>query len=236
MTKKEQADFVCPICGVSKPLNESRNAQLIASPVANLIKREHSDWDQEHYICLDCLNRFRTEYVEDALEQQKGELTALESNVLKSMLDSEILARNINPEFEKALTLGDRLSDNVAKFGGSWRFIISFGVIMLLWITANSYVLLKKPFDPYPFILLNLMLSCLAAIQAPIIMMSQNRQEAKDRLRSEHDYQVNLKAEIEIRQLHIKIDQLINHFWQRLLEIQQVQTGLLEDLAKNRKR
>jgi uncharacterized membrane protein len=232
MNKKDQAHFTCPICNLEKPLIESRNAQLITSSVADLIKREHADWDQEHYICLGCLNRFRTEYVEDALEQQKGDLTSLESSVLKSMLDSEILARNINPEFEKALSIGDRLSDNVAKFGGSWRFIIFFGTVLLVWILANSYVLLKRPFDPYPFILLNLLLSCLAAIQAPVIMMSQNRQEAKDRLRAEHDYQVNLKAEIEIRQLHIKIDQLMNHFWHRLLEIQHVQTELLEDLAK----
>jgi uncharacterized membrane protein len=236
MKKKEQANFICPICNESKPIDESRNAQLVATPVADLIKRVHGDWDQGHFICLDCLNRFRTEYVEDTLEQQKGELTALENNVLKSMLESEILARNINSDFEKTLSFGEKMADNVANFGGSWRFIISFAIVLLIWILVNSYVLLKRPFDPYPFILLNLLLSCLAAIQAPIIMMSQNRQEAKDRLRSEHDYQVNLKAEIEIRQLHIKIDQLINHFWQRLLEIQQVQTELLEDLSKGGKR
>lgn len=235
MNKQKQANFTCPICNQNKPVNESRNAQLVAPPVADLIKRVHADWDQEHLICLDCLNRFRTEYVQNVLQEQKGELTALENNVLKSMLERDILARNINPDFDKGLTFGERLADNVAKFGGSWRFIISFTVIILIWILANTYVLLKRPFDPYPFILLNLMLSCLAAIQAPIIMMSQNRQEAKDRLRAEHDYQVNLKAEIEIRQLHIKIDQLINHFWQRLLEIQQVQTELLEDLSRGGK-
>jgi uncharacterized membrane protein len=102
---------------------------------------------------------------------------------------------------------------------------------MSLWVVMNSSALLNRPFDPYPFILLNLMLSCLAAFQAPVIMMSQNRQEAKDRARAQHDYQVNLKAEIEIRQLHLKIDQLINHSWQRLLEIQKIQTDIMEDLA-----
>ena len=102
---------------------------------------------------------------------------------------------------------------------------------MLAWVGVNSAVLFWRPFDPYPFILLNLVLSCLAAIQAPIIMMSQNRQEARDRMRAEHDYQVNLKAELEIRHLHRKVDQLLTHQWQRLLEIQRIQMELMEDLA-----
>ncbi len=130
------------------------------------------------------------------------------------------------------MTLGERIADNVAKFGGSWRFIISFGVFLVMWMIINSIVLLRRPFDPYPFILLNLILSCLAAIQAPIIMMSQNRQEAKDRLRSEHDYRVNLKAELEIRHLHAKMDQLLTHQWNRLLQIQQIQVELIEEIAE----
>ena len=124
----------------------------------------------------------------------------------------------------------------MASFGGSWAFIIIFGSVLLAWIVVNSVVLMRRPFDPYPYILLNLILSCLAAIQAPIIMMSQNRQEARDRLRAEHDYEVNLKAEIEIRQLHVKLDQLINHSWHRLLDIQQVQIDLMEELAEFRKK
>jgi uncharacterized membrane protein len=176
------------------------------------------------------------EYVEDSLEEQKGELTGVEEAVLDSLKEQEILSRNINPEFEKELNLGQRMADRVAGFGGSWRFIILFAAILTIWIAINSIILLRRPFDPYPFILLNLILSCIAAMQAPIIMMSQNRQEAKDRLRAEHDYQVNLKAEIEIRQLHIKLDQLINHSWRRLLEIQQIQIDLMEEMAdKNEK-
>jgi len=101
----------------------------------------------------------------------------------------------------------------------------------VIWIALNSVLLLRRPFDPYPFILLNLVLSCLAAIQAPVIMMSQNRQESKDRLRSQHDYRVNLKAELEIRQLHDKIDHLLSHQWERLVEIQQIQIDLLSELA-----
>src|SRR4029077_12591218 len=137
--------------------------------------------------------------------------SAIEEEVIKSLRDQELLSENLNTEFESKLTFGEHVADNVAKFGGSWRFIISFGVVLVLWIIINSIVLLRKPFDPYPFILLNLVLSCLAAIQAPVIMMSQNRQEAKDRLRSEHDYMVNLKAELEIRHLHAKMDQLLTH-------------------------
>jgi uncharacterized membrane protein len=123
----------------------------------------------------------------------------------------------------------------VARFGGSWAFIISFGIFLLLWMAVNSFFLLRKPFDPYPFILLNLILSSIAALQAPIIMMSQNRQEAKDRLRAEHDYQVNLKAELEIRLLSERIDTLISHQWQRLLEIQQIQVELMQELNERSK-
>ena len=110
--------------------------------------------------------------------------------------------------------------------------IISFAVVMAIWIVINTVALLRRPFDPFPYILLNLVLSCLASIQAPVIMMSQNRQEAKDRLRAEHDYRVNLKAEVEIRQINVKMDQLLTHQWQRLLEIQQIQTELMEEVLQ----
>ena len=147
------------------------------------------------------------------------------------MRDQEILARNPDDEFDDKLTFGQKLADKVAVFGGSWNFIISFSVFLVAWMVVNSIALLKKPFDPFPFILLNLMLSGIAGLQAPVIMMSQNRQEAKDRLRAEHDYQVNLKAELEIRNLHEKMDHLLNQQWQRLIEIQQIQTDLMEELA-----
>jgi uncharacterized membrane protein len=147
---------------------------------------------------------------------------------MKSLEEHEILSKNINIEFEQELTLGEHLADKIAKFGGSWGFIMVFTTFFLLWIAINSFMLTWKPFDPYPFILLNLFLSCLAAIQAPIIVMSQNRQEAKDRLRSEHDFSINLKAELEIRHLHEKMDHLLMNQWQRLLEIQEIQMDLME--------
>jgi uncharacterized membrane protein len=164
------------------------------------------------------------------LESEKGELTELEDTVVQSLREHDTLSTNIDADFEQALSVGARLADGIATFGGSWAFIIVFGVFILLWITVNAVTLLWQPPDPYPFILLNLMLSCLAALQAPVIMMSQNRQEAKDRLRSEHDYRVNLKAELEIRQLHEKMDHLLLHQWERLAEIQQVQIDLLNEV------
>ena len=141
---------------------------------------------------------------------------------------------NFDSEFEHEWSFGDRLADRIDSFGCSWTFLICFGVFLALLIGVNSLALLWRPPDPYPFILLNLVLSCIAAIQAPVIMMSQNRQEAKDRLRSQHDYQVNLKAELEIRHLHEKIAHLLSHQWERLVQIQEIQIELLSDLA-NRK-
>jgi uncharacterized membrane protein len=137
----------------------------------------------------------------------------------------------VNERFERPLTFGERLSDRIAAFGGSWSFLIIFTLIVIVWMTINTALISQQPFGPYPFILLNLFLSCLAAIQAPVIIMSQNRQEAKDRLRAEYDYRVDLKAELEVRLLHTKLDQLLTHQWQRLLEIQQLQIELMESGA-----
>jgi uncharacterized membrane protein len=232
MVNEHEDTFICPICNLTKPKTEGRPAELVHGPVGELIRKQHSDWDTSHEICLSCLNQFRAEYVEDVLESQRGELTSVEDAVIDSLKEQEVLSRDVNAEFDSKLTFGEHMADKVAAFGGSWTFIIIFGAVLGIWIAVNTAVLLWRPFDPYPFIFLNLILSCLAAIQAPIIMMSQNRQEAKDRIRAEHDYQVNLKAEIEIRQLHIKLDQLMNHSWQRLLEIQQIQTDLMKDLSR----
>ena len=145
--------------------------------------------------------------------------------------DGALVTDNTNREFESSLTIGERVADKVAQFGGSWRFIIVFFGTMTLWIVVNSVFLLKDPFDPYPYILLNLGLSMLAAVQAPVILMSQNRQEDRDRMRAENDYQVNLKAELEIRAINEKLDQLIHQQWSHLLEIQQIQMEMIEDLT-----
>lgn len=161
-------------------------------------------------------------------------MSSLDQEVLDSLKRHEILASNVDDEYEKAFTLGERMADRLTDFGGSWAFIAIFGDVLLGWIVLNSAVLVTRPFDPYPFIFLNLILSCLAAIQAPVIMMSQNRQEAKDRLRSQHDYQINLKAELEIRHLHEKLDHLLSRQWEPLVTIQQVQLDVPSELIRIR--
>lgn len=149
---------------------------------------------------------------------------------MDAIKNNSILSENIQDEIEGDLTTGEKLADKVASFGGSWAFIIVFFSFIMIWIFINILFISTKPFDPYPFILLNLILSCLAAIQAPIIMMSQNRQEQKDRIRGEHDYKINLKAELEIKLLSEKIDHLLVNQNKKLLEIQELQTDYLEDL------
>jgi uncharacterized membrane protein len=183
-------------------------------------------------ICVDCLDLFRSEYVEDALKDEVGELSKLEQEVVDSLREQENLTENINRAFERSITFGQHVADRVATFGGSWIFIGAFFLVLAAWIGINSVATIRTPFDPYPYILLNLILSCLAAIQAPIIMMSQNRIEVRDRLRSENDYQVNLKAELEIRHLHEKLDVLLKHQWQKLLEIQQIQMDFMKELVR----
>jgi len=205
---------------------------VVREGIVALIRQDHPEWDPSQPICDECLERYRAKYVEKVLEEEKGELTSLERDVLHSIEARQLLATDTNADFDQQLTLGQRVADRVAEFGGSWAFIFSFLFVMFAWIILNSVAVLQRHFDPFPFILLNLVLSCLAAIQAPVIMMSQNRQEAKDRLRAEHDYQVNLKAEMEIRNLHEKLDHLLTHQWERLAEIQQVQLDILQQLAE----
>ncbi len=201
---------------------------------AKEMRKYRPDWSSESFICRRDLARYRTAYVHSLLETERGELTSLEQEVLHSIREHELLAKNVDAEFEEKWTLAEKLADRIATFGGSWAFLLCFGGFLGLWIAVNTVVLVVHPPDPYPFILLNLILSCLAAIQAPVIMMSQNRQEAKDRLRSQHDYQVNLKAELEIRHLHDKLDHLLSHQWDRLAQIQEIQLDLLSEFAKRK--
>jgi len=210
--------------------------RLVRDVVIAEIVKSHPDWSADKYICLEDLNRFRTEHIESLLAAEKGEITSLEQEVLQSLVEQETVSSDVSAEFEQDQRFGDRLADSIAAFGGSWRFLILFSCFLFVWVGLNSIVLMGRPFDPYPFILLNLILSCVAAVQAPIIMMSQNRLEARDRLRSEYDYRVNLKAELEIRQLHDKIDHLLSQQWGRLAEIQQVQLDLMTDISKEMER
>ena len=225
---------VCQICGKVKSLGSGSHPELMRPQILELARRKNPDLGADAFVCREDINRLRSEHIGNLLEDEKGELSALEEQVLESIREHEILTQNVNEEFEHAMTVGDRVADKIAEFGGSWRFILSFGAVLLGWILVNSLLLARRPFDPFPYILLNLVLSCLAAIQAPVIMMSQNRQETKDRLRSENDYRVNLKAELEIRILNERIEHLLKRQWQRLLEIQEIQTELMQGISRDR--
>jgi uncharacterized membrane protein len=230
------AHLTCQICGKPKNRSELIPGAVIRPPLIERIRRAFPAWSSEGYICLPDLNRFRSDYIQSLLLEEKGELSSLERSVIESLARHETLALDVEAQFQKKLSPGERLADQIADFGGSWTFISLFGGFIFVWIVINTIVLITRPFDAYPFILLNLMLSCLAAVQAPIIIMSQNRQEARDRLRSENDYRVNLKAELEIRHLHEKLDYLLQHQWERLLEIQQIQVELMNEIAPARRR
>lgn len=217
------------------PNGEEVNAQDIRDGVYNLICKDYPGFDRSCFISLSELNSYRRLYLTSLIIQEKGELALIDKDVMNAIKNNSILSENIQDEMEAELTVGQRIADRVAAFGGSWTFIISFFLFIIIWITLNIWILASKPYDPYPFILLNLILSCLAAIQAPIIMMSQNRLEQKDRQRGEHDYKINLKAELEIKLLGEKIDHLLIHQSKKLLEIQEVQIDYLEDLMKKLK-
>lgn len=225
---------LCAVCGKTFAAPEVIASALVREPISTLIQTEHPDWGAESWICRTDLARYRAQYVHSLLESEKGELTDLEQAVLHSLQAHELISVNVDAEFEQHASFGERLADRIASFGGSWSFLILFTLFICVWIAMNSLVLFWRPLDPFPYILLNLLLSCLAAVQAPVIMMSQNRQEAKDRARAEHDYQVNLKAELEIRHLHEKVDHLLSHQWERLVQIQEVQLDLLTELRRTR--
>lgn len=211
---------------------EAIKGEEIREGIFQLILSQYPNFDKEKYISIEELNKFRRLYLSNLMEQERGELAAIDRDVMEAIKNNSILSENIQEELEAELSLGQKMADKIATFGGSWTFIIIFFLFILIWMAINVFYLAVKSFDPYPFILLNLILSCLAAIQAPIIMMSQNRQEQKDRQRAEHDYKINLKAELEIKLLSEKIDHLLVHQNKKLLEIQEVQIDYLEDLMK----
>jgi uncharacterized membrane protein len=236
MPTTQKRSIICEVCKQPKKTSDLFPLEMVHDPVMKIIQADYPDLPKTGYICAKDLNKYRIEFIKRVLQEEKGELSALEEEVIESLKDQETIAKDINAEYEQRIDFGDRLSDRLASFGGSWKFILSFLAVLLLWIVLNSIVILSRAFDPYPFILLNLVLSCLAAIQAPVILMSQNRQNAKDRLRSEYDYRVNLKAELEVRYLHQKLDHFLKREWQTLLEIQEIQVELMNELSESKER
>ena len=222
--------FISDISGTEFPVQEKILGTSIRLSILGFIQRSNPEFISGSSLSITELNYFRERFIAEYLVNEIGELTDLENTVLSTMRGKTTITDKIIEKAHDSSTLGQRVADKVATFGGSWTFIISFGVFLVIWISINAFVLLNKGFDPYPFILLNLILSCIAAMQAPVIMMSQNRQEEKDRERSKQDYMINLKSELEIRILHEKLDHLIMHQQQELLEIQKVQITMMQDI------
>lgn len=223
-------EFISDISNQKFPVSQKISGNSIRSSILELIQREHPDFDRTKFLSISEMNLFREKYISSYLANQLGTLSELEEKVLASVKEHSTLTDKLDDEKSQHLTTGQKVADKVASFGGSWVFIISFGVFIFLWILLNVFWFANKGFDPYPFILLNLLLSCLAAIQAPIIMMSQNRQEEKDRDRSKKDYMINLKSELEVRALHEKIDHLMIYQQQDLIEIQKIQIEMMNDI------
>jgi len=228
------APRTCALCDRVSGRREVIRTESVRIQEAERIAREHEGrWPGTGYICRACLKRERVQYVLARLEEERGALSVVEAEVARRAGEHISIAENLEREFARHATRGQRVADSVAAVGGSWPFVIGFLVVLALWVALNA-ALAARAFDPYPFILLNLVLSCLAALQAPIIMMSQNRLSARDRMEADLDFRTNLKAELEIASLHEKIDHLLHGQFERMVELQEVQIELLNDLAEER--
>jgi uncharacterized membrane protein len=229
-------NFVSDLSGKEFPITEKVHCRTIRKPLWDIIRKEHPHLNQKSHLSVSELNPYRQQYFASLFSKEIHELTQLEKTVIEKLRDHKTLTDQLDDEDMGPMTFGQRIADKIATFGGSWTFILSFLAFILVWIGSNIYILLNKGFDPYPFILLNLILSCLAALQAPVIMMSQNRQEEKDRLRSKNDYMINLKSELELRILHDKMDHLIIHQQQDMMEMQQTQIEMLNEVTNAMKK
>ena len=227
--------FRSDLSGKEFPENEKISAKNIRQSLLHFVNKTHPNFSKSCFLSIEEMNDYREKYISEFLNKKLGNLTEVEKQVIQSVSKNTMISTEVE-EDEQEITFGQKLADKVAEFGGSWGFIIFFMSFLVAWILLNVFWLSNHGFDPYPFILLNLILSCIAAIQAPVIMMSQNRQEEKDRERAKKDYKINLKSELEIRELHEKIDHLIIHYQQDLLEIQKTQIDLLENILHNVKK
>lgn len=222
-----QATIQCVVCKKQVPAGDRISVAAIPPGMVDLPAEAAGG-----RICNDCLALERLRVLTRRLQSERGELSDLEADVARRTATGATIARSLGEEFARTATRAQRVADGVARVGGSWIFVISAVLAIILWIGANA-LLLGRSFDPYPFILLNLVLSCLAALQAPIIMMSQNRGSARDRLQADQDFLVNLKAELEVSGLHAKLDHLLHARWEDLMLVQQLQIDLLSRIQRD---
>ena len=227
---KKLSKHVTTISGEKIPFSKVILVASLNNNIVQLIKADYPDITQKDFLTKAELNRYKKKYLERLVKRGSRRISNLQREVIDSLLDEETISENADEEIDRKRTRGEIISDQIADFAGSWTFIILFFVFLFAWMALNSYVLLVKPFDPYPYILLNLALSTLAAIQAPLILMSQNRKEARDRMRAEGDYKINLKSELEIRLLNEKLDHLSKVQWRQLLDLEKAQVDVVEDI------
>ena len=226
---RNNTTFKSAISNVEFPEHDRVSGKTIRTSILNLILEDFPDFDVNDSISVQELNVYREKYISKFLQTEISQLSKLEKDVVRSIGDDTSFVAKVEEEVDTR-NYGQIVADKVAAFGGSWTFIIAFFIFISIWIGSNVIIFTNKEFDPYPFILLNLILSCVAALQAPVIMMSQNRQEEKDRERAKKDYMINLKSELEIRMLDDKIDHLVMHQQQELIEIQKVQIEMMNDI------
>jgi uncharacterized membrane protein len=225
-------DRRCCLCERTGRRSTMIPAEVVRPQIAQHMAAHFGDrWTGSGYVCRECLNVQRLDFVTSRLTEEKGQLSDVEREVAKKAGLHLTIARDIDAQFQRDVTFGQRAADAVARVGGSWTFVLGFMVFIVAWMIANTLALRHGSFDPYPYILLNLVLSCLAALQAPVILMSQNRQTERDRVESSHDYETDLKAEIEIASMHDKLDHLLHAQWERMVELQQMQIDLLTEIA-----
>ena len=234
---KEEVLVLCQLSGKMVNENNATDGFSIREELIEIIKQKKADFDVEGWISNDELNKIKADRIKRLLQEDVGYLTEIEKKVAEAADKHDFMSKDFTEDEEdEKLTFGQRMADKVAEFGGSWKFIIFFTVFCFVWISMNTIMLTTGAFDKYPFILLNLILSCIAALQAPVIMMSQNRMEEKDRARAVNDFKVGLKTEIEIRMLDEKINHLVNKQIFHIHENMELQNEMLENIIKNTKK
>lgn len=219
----------CLVCGGVLAPGFGVPASSVQRSLVELIRGRSGQWDEDGVIGRDCLLAARSDHILARLADERGRLSAIEEDVARTAARHLTLATDIEQEFQKTATIGNRAADSVARIGGSWSFVFGFGLALCAWILWNNSRG-DSAFDPFPFILLNLVLSSIAAFQAPIIMMAQNRVAERDRRQADQDFRTNLKAEIEVAAVHEKLDHLIHVQWEELIELQELQIELLKEL------
>jgi len=227
------APIACSLCGKQVDRRATTPFGALRENIQEHIRVRHPrNWVEEDPVCRACLGAERLDLVMSRLQAERGQLSEVEAEIARKAAGHETLAEHVFDRLDTSLSLGQRIADRMAAVGGSWPFVLGFLAFLGLWIAMNAR---RETFDPYPFILLNLLLSCLAALQAPVIMMSQNRLSQRDRLQADQDFRINLKAELEIASLHEKVDHLLHTQYEHMVELQEMQIELLGELT-DRKR